>query len=66
MLRKHPQEMAEIFNHFVAGRTQAAKQTAARIGFTEQAFQRKKGGMLWWFMIGVAAGIIIVAAATQK
>jgi hypothetical protein len=46
-----------------AKRTQAAKEAAARVGFTEEAFQRNKGGMLWWFMIGVAA---VVAAATQR
>lgn len=66
MLRKHPEELAQIINDFVAGRTQAAKEAAARIGLTEKVFQRNSGGMLWWFMIGVAAGVIIVAAATQR
>jgi hypothetical protein len=66
MLREHPKEMAAILNDFLAGRTEAAREAAVRIGLTEEDFQRQGGGLLWWFMIGFAAGMIIGAAATQK
>src|SRR5262249_32941057 len=66
MLREYPKEMADIINNFLAGRTDDAREAATRIGLTEQAFKRQGRGLLWWFMIGFAAGMIIGAAATQK
>jgi hypothetical protein len=65
MLRDHPEEMTAIFNDFLAGRIDSAKENARKINLTEEAFQEQGGGLLWWFMIGVAAGMIIVAAATS-
>jgi hypothetical protein len=66
MLREHPKEMTAIINDFLAGRTEAAREGARKINLTEEAFQRQGGGLLWWFMIGFAAGVIIGAAATQR
>jgi hypothetical protein len=66
LLQEHPKEMAAIANDVLAGRTDAAQQLAERIGLTEEAFQRKGGGLLSWLVIAFLAGAIIAAAATTK
>ena len=65
LLREYPQEMTAIVNDVLVGRTEGAMQSASRIGLSETAFQERGGGLLWAAMIGLAAGAIFVAAATQ-
>jgi hypothetical protein len=61
LLRKYPSETAAIVNDVLAGKPEAARQTALRIGFTEEAFQQQSGGM--WWAICVAAGAIFACVA---
>jgi len=63
LLRENPTEMAEMINHILGGRTDAAKATALRIGFTEEAFQKNGGGMLFWLGIALCGGFILGYAA---
>lgn len=66
LLRNHSDEMTDILNHFLTGRTQSARELAVKIGFTEEAFQQQSGGERMWPYI-IAVGIMIyAAAATQK
>ena len=65
LLREHPEEMAEIVNHVLAGQMDSAKKVALRIGLTEEAFQRNGGGMLFWLAIAFTGGFIIGYAATH-
>ncbi len=58
LLRQYPTEMASLINDTFAGRIEAAKATALRIGFTEEAFQRKGGGLL--FVVGIAACATVI------
>jgi len=66
LLREHPKEMAAIVNDILAGRTETARESALRIGLTEEAFQEKSGGMLFWIGIAFCAGAIFTAAALSK
>ncbi len=66
LLREHPNEMRAIVNDVLMGRTEAARQSALRIGLTEEAFQERGGGVLFWCGIVVAGIMIYAAAATQR
>jgi hypothetical protein len=63
LLRQYPKEMSAIVNDILAGRIESAKASASRIGLTEEAFQEKGGGMLFWIGIAFCAGAIFAAAA---
>jgi hypothetical protein len=63
LLREYPTEMTAIINDTLAGRMEAAKATALRIGLTEEAFQEKEGGMLFWLGIAFCVGVIGTCAA---
>jgi hypothetical protein len=63
LLRKHPKEMSQVVNHVMAGKMEDARKMALKIGLTEEAFQQNGGGMLFWFMIMVAGGVIFGCAA---
>ncbi|MEQ1544622.1 hypothetical protein [Methyloglobulus sp.] len=63
LLREYPTEMASIINDTFAGRMEAAKATALKIGLTEEAFQEAGGGMLFWIGIAFCAGVIGTCAA---
>ena len=65
LLREQPKEVAAIVNHVLAGRKEAARETAMRIGLTEESFQKKGGGFLFWAGIALFAGFILVYAATN-
>ena len=43
LLRDRPDEMRSLYNDVVAGRTDAVKETATRIGLSESSF-RERGG----------------------
>jgi hypothetical protein len=66
LLRAYPKEMASIINDTLAGRTDAARESAFRIGFTEEAFQENGGGLLFWLGIALFGGFIFAAAAFSK
>ncbi len=64
LLREHPDEMMAILNDAMRGRTEAARQSALRIGLTEEAFKENRGGLIFWCGIIVAGIMIYSAAAT--
>ena len=57
LLRDRPDEMRSLYNDVVAGRSDAVKETSARIGLSESAF-REKGGGMWPYILGV--GVVIM------
>lgn len=63
LLREYPTEMASIINDTLAGRMEAAKATALKIGMTEEAFQEAGGGLLFWIGIAICVGVIGTCAA---
>ena len=66
LLREHPNEMMAIVNDVLMGRTEAARQSAVRIGLTEEAFRERGGGLLFWCGIIICGIMIYGAAATQR
>jgi hypothetical protein len=64
LIREHPDEMAAIFNHVVAGRTEEANKLAERLGLSEGRFLRQGGGM--WMYIALAGAVIFAYAAFSK
>jgi hypothetical protein len=59
--RDYPKDMADIFNHVVAGRTKEANDIAVRLGLSEQSFLEQGGGM--WMYIALAGAVIFAYAA---
>ncbi len=62
LLSKYPDEMAEILDDVLAGRVQSAKRKAKSIGFEEDAFQEKSGGLIWWLILLVVIAILLYPA----
>jgi hypothetical protein len=60
LLRDKPDDMRSLLNDVVAGRTDAAKETARRIGLSEADFKGQGGGMWPWIAV---VGIVILACA---
>jgi hypothetical protein len=61
LLKDHPDEMVEIFNSIVAGRTDETKEIATRLGLNEESFQQQEGGM--WFYIAMVGVVILGCVA---
>jgi hypothetical protein len=66
LVRSHPTELAELFNNVLTEHMEQAVKLASEIGLTEEAFQQKGGGPIFWLAIGIAAGMISGYAATTK
>jgi hypothetical protein len=64
LFRKHPEDMAAIFNHVVAGRMTEADVIAERLGLSEGRFIEQGGGM--WMYIALAGAVIFAYAAFSK
>jgi hypothetical protein len=66
LLQNHRTEMTEMFNKAMTGHTAEAVKLAEQLGMTEEAFQKKGGGPIFWGAIAILAGAIFVIAATTK
>jgi hypothetical protein len=64
LLRNRTTEMTEIVNNVLTGRMEAAVRLASRIGLTEEAFQRRGGGPIFWVYIAIAAGAVMANVVT--
>jgi hypothetical protein len=64
LFRKHPEDMAAIFNHVVAGRMTEADVIAERLGLSEARFLEQGGGM--WMYIALAGAVIFAYAAFSR
>jgi hypothetical protein len=64
LLRNHPREITEIVNNVLTGRMEAAVRLASRIGLTEEAFQRRGGGPIFWVYVAIAAGMVMANVVT--
>lgn len=60
LFRDKPDDVRSLLNDVVAGRTDAARETARRIGFSEADFKAQGGGMWPWI---AAVGVVIMACA---
>jgi len=64
LFRNHPDDMAAVFNHVVAGRMKEADAIAERLGLSEGRFLEQGGGM--WMYIALAGAVIFAYAAFSK
>ena len=58
-LSKYPGKMLEILDDVLVGNLDSAKEKAKAIGFTEEHFQTKSGGIFWWVVAAVVVGILL-------
>jgi hypothetical protein len=66
LLQSHKKEVTEMFNMVLTGHTAEAVKMAEHLGMTEEAFQKKGGGPIFWGAIAILAGFVFVTAATTK
>lgn len=65
LLEEQPDEIAALVNGALQGRIAEAKERATRVGLTEEEFQRRGGGKVYWLYIAAVAGVIYACALTE-
>lgn len=62
MLQKHPGDVVALFNHSLKGEKKLAGEIGYKIGFTEERFIEKGGGVAWLL---IAAGILLYSRRAE-